>query len=134
MITAKIYISGKISGEQREHYMECFNEAERLLRQLGYVNIVNPVHTWVDRFPLFHRFLVWVLGEQRAYSVILLYDLWKLMGCQRIYKIPGWKDSRGAQIESAVAFNMGMFLISKPEREAIDRHLEALMQKRRADD
>lgn len=102
--------------------------AEEKLRELGYVKIVNPVRVWACRFPRFHRLLVRLMGEQRAYSVILLYDLWLLMRCQRIYKIPGWKESRGAQIESAVAYNFNMFLINKSDRTIIDRHIETLIK------
>ena len=127
MISAKVYISGQIRGLSREHYMERFSEAERLLREAGYSHIVNPAHLWINRFPRFHRFLVRLLGEQRAYTIIMLYDLWLLMGCQRIYKIPGWKASRGAMIESAVAFNMNLYTVFKPDRERIDKQLEKMI-------
>jgi len=129
MISAKVYISGKISGEKREHYMERFRLAEEKLRERGYVNIVNPTRIWVSRWPRLHSLLVRMLGEQRAYSVILLYDLWLLMGCQRIYKIPGWKASRGSNIESAAAFNLGLFLINNTDRAVIDRSIENLIKR-----
>lgn len=128
-ISARLYISGQISGLQRSQYMERFSEAERLLREIGYVNIVNPTRIWACKYPRFHRFLVRVLGEQRAYPLILLYDLWLLMRCQRIYKIPGWKTSHGAQIESAVAYNMGLFLVSKTDRTVVDRRLEKIVMR-----
>lgn len=129
MISAKIYISGKISGEKREHYMERFRLAEEKLRELGYVNIVNPTRIWVCRWPGLHRILVRLLGEQCTYSFILLYDLWLLMGCQRIYKIPGWKSSRGANVESATAYNLGLFLINKQDRTVIDSSIGELLKR-----
>lgn len=129
MVSAKIYISGQISSLPREHYMDRFQLAEQKLRELGYVNIVNPTRIWACRFPRFHRFLVRLLGERRAYSAILLYDLWLLMGCQRIYKIPGWKASRGAQIESATAYNFNLFLITNTDRAIIDYAIEQLIKK-----
>ena len=119
MISAKIYISGAMSDVPREHYLERFALAERKLRELGYDNVVNPCRVWACRWPWLYRLV--------GYRLTLLYDLWLLMRCQRIYKIPGWKASRGANIESAVAFNFNLFLIGKPERTVIDRELEALI-------
>lgn len=129
MISAKVYISGPISGIRREHYVERFRLAEQMLRSLGYDNIVNPTRIWACRFPKLNYLIRLVFGEQRAYTLILLYDLWLLSRCQRIYKIPGWKDSRGAQIESAVAYNYNMFLINRHERIAIDGGIEKLIKK-----
>lgn len=129
MISAKVYISGPISGIRREHYVERFRLAEQMLRSLGYDNIVNPTRVWACRFQKLYSLIRLVFGEQRAYTLILLYDLWLLSRCQRIYKIPGWKDSRGAQIESAVAYNYNMFLINRHERTAIDGSIEKLIKK-----
>jgi len=129
-ISARIYISGQISGLGRNEFMERFAEAERLLREAGYTNIVNPTRLWFDRWPWVHRLLNRVLGEQTVYAVILLYDLWVLMRCQRIYKIPGWKESRGANIESAVAFNMGLYTLMGAEREMIDKGMEQFLENR----
>ena len=50
------------------------------------------------------------------------------MRCQRIYKIPGWKNSRGANIESAVAFIMGLYTLMGPEREKIDNGMEQFLE------
>lgn len=108
-----------MSDVPREHYLERFALAERKLRELGYDNVVNPCRVWACRWPWLYRLV--------GYRLTLLYDLWLLMRCQRIYKIPGWKASRGANIESAVAFNFNLFLIGKPERTVIDRELEALI-------
>lgn len=110
-----------MSDMPRQHYLERFALVERKLRELGYDNIVNPTRVWACRWPWLYRLV--------GYRLTLLYDLWLLMRCQRIYKIPGWKESRGANIESAVAYNFNLFLIGKPDRTVIDRCLEALIKK-----
>lgn len=119
MISAKVYISGAISGIKRKHYNERFAMAERMLREAGYDNIVNPTRVWACRWPWLFK----VVG----YRLTLLYDLFLLMRCQRIYKIPGWKQSRGAQIESAVAYNFNLYLIGNDERRRMDAELEKLI-------
>jgi len=120
MISAKVYISGAISGIKRKHYNERFAMAERMLREAGYDNIVNPTRVWACRWPWLFK----VVG----YRLTLLYDLFLLMRCQRIYKIPGWKQSRGAQIESAVAYNFNLFLIGNETRRCMDSEIETLIK------
>jgi 16S rRNA (cytosine1402-N4)-methyltransferase len=66
---------------------------------------------WVSRPWVFR-----ILG----YRLTLLYDLFQLTRCQRIYKMPGWKKSRGAQIESCVAYHFGLYTLTKPLRDIID--------------
>lgn len=119
MISAKVYISGAISGTKRKHYNERFAMAERMLREAGYDNIVNPTRVWACRWPWLFKIV--------GYRLTLLYDLFLLMRCQRIYKIPGWKQSRGAQIESAVAYNFNLYLIGNDERRRMDAELEKLI-------
>lgn len=134
VIPARIYISGQISGLDRSQYMERFSEAERLLHESGYSDIVNPTRVWVCRFPWLYRAMKKLLGSQTLYSLILLYDLFLLMRCQRIYKVPGWKLSCGAQIESAVAYNFNLYTVIRDNRERIDRELEKIIKRQEADE
>lgn len=121
IITDRIYISGPMTGLKRTDYIERFNLAEQILRQEGYTNIVSPLRVWTSRFPWLFRIV--------GYRLTLLYDLWLLMRCQRIYKLPGWRESRGAQIESCVAFNFSVWNIGKPIREKLDKKIETLIKK-----
>ena len=120
IITDRIYISGPVSGLPREQFTERFLKAERQLRQLGYRNIVNPIHVWSCRFPWLFRIV--------GYRLTLLYDLWLLTRCQRIYKMPGWRQSRGAQIESCVAFHFAVYALAKPIREVIDKQIGEIVK------
>ena len=112
----RVYISGPMSGVPREVYLERFRTAERMLREEGYHSIVNPVRVWTCRFPWLFRLV--------GYRLTLIYDLWLLSRCQRFYKMPGWRASRGCQIESCMAYNLQIFLVARPIRDRINKVLE----------
>lgn len=120
IITERIYISGPMTGLTREQQRERFMLAEAMLRKNGYTKIVNPVRMWVSRPWVFR-----ILG----YRLTLLYDLFQLTRCQRIYKMPGWKKSRGAQIESCVAYHFGLYTLTKPLRDVIDAAIQAVINR-----
>ena len=98
---ARVYISGPMSGLEREHYLEIFKLAEQSLRAHGYTKVVNPIRVWACRWPWLYRIV--------GYRLTLLYDLWLLMRCDLIYKLPGWQQSRGANIESCVAYHFKIY-------------------------
>lgn len=117
----KVYISGKISGVEREDYMARFALAERLIAEKGY-KPVNPTKFLLCRWLWLYR----VVG----YVPTLLYDLWRLSKCKYIYLIPGWQDSPGACIESFFAWNMKIYrLAPKPIREELDKRINKLIIK-----
>ncbi len=95
----KVYISGRITGRPREEYAKEFAHAAKLITKRGY-KPVNPCEFPWSRW-------AW-LSRRLSYGTILLLDIWQLLRCQRIYLIPGWKDSKGACIESFVAWNLGV--------------------------
>ena len=95
----KVYISGPISGLPREEYIEMFEEAERVLRAQGY-RVLNPTRLAPCRWPWLYKLL--------GYRLTLAYDLWHLKRCRKIYKIPGWQQSRGARLESMKAHQWGI--------------------------
>ena len=109
-----------MTGLTREQYSRRFAIAEKILREEGYHAIVNPAHVWAARWPWLFRIV--------GYRLTLIYDLWLLSRCQRFYKMPGWKQSRGAQIESCMAFNLDIFLVARPIRERIDQEIEQLQE------
>ena len=121
MLMKKVYISGQISGLPREIYLDNFIQAERLLRDQGY-KVVNPVRFAPCRWLWLYRLL--------GYRLTLLYDLWRMLRCDFIYKIPGWKSSRGAQIESCVAFHFDIWLLPPKERSKTDLKLARHIDKR----
>ena len=48
---ARVYISGPMSGLDRELYMKMFRRAEQSLRSQGYTRVVNPIRVWACRWP-----------------------------------------------------------------------------------
>ena len=114
----KVYISGRISGLPREQYMRLFFIAASMLKKKGY-KPVNPTRFLMCRWPWLYRLL--------GYNVTLLIDLWMLMRCDLIYKIPGWQQSKGANIESCVAYHFKICPMSKNVVSKIDKRLEEMI-------
>lgn len=118
-MSKKIYLSGQISGMCREEYTANFAKAEELLRKDGY-QVINPTRTILSRWPLCR----WV-----TYRHYLIYDIWLLLHCDYIYKLPGWRESRGAQIESCVAYHMNIFTLPVKVQEAYNKKVAKFMVK-----
>lgn len=92
----KVYISGPISGLERNDYMGRFRVAELALRYYGY-RTCNPTRFLVCRWPWLYRII--------GYRLTLLYDIYQLMRCDRYFVMPGYSASRGCRIEQEVANN-----------------------------
>ena len=118
---ARVYISGPMSGLDRELYMKMFRRAEQSLRSQGYTRVVNPIRVWACRWPWLYRIV--------GYRLTLLYDLWLLMRCDQIYKLPGWRDSKGANIESCVAFHFKIWPVPDSQTKKLDKRLAKLIEK-----
>lgn len=110
----RCYISGKITGFQRTEYMTRFARAEEMLTQLGY-EVVNPTKALPCRWPLVYRLL--------GYRLTLCWDLALLSKCEWIYKIPGWKESPGANIEGSYAYNVKINQLPTSERWWLDSEM-----------
>ena len=127
----RIYISGALTGADgnvSEENIASFRRAFLLLRGSTGFRIVSPIHVWVCRFPVLYRMMVRFWGKKMAYRLVLLYDLWLLSRCDNIYKIPGWRESKGASIESCVAYHYGIWPITHDLRDKIDKKLVKYME------
>ena len=117
----RIYISGPMTGIEPREYRRRFREAEAILRRHGY-GCINPCRVWPCRFPWLYRLMNALLGKRLTYAVILAYDLILLMTrADGIVMLPGWRASRGANIENYVAMHFWMQGISKAVTEEIER-------------
>lgn len=110
-----------MSGLEMEQYLELFRRAEQSLRAQGYTKVVNPIRVWACRWPWLYRIV--------GYRLTLLYDLWLLMRCDQIYKLPGWRDSRGANIESCMAFHFKIWPVPDSQTKKLDKRLAKLIEK-----
>lgn len=109
----RIYISGAMTGVARVEYMHAFHEAERILKKHGY-GVINPTRVWACRLPWLYKMV--------GYKLTLLYDLWLLITrADGIVMLPGWRRSRGAQIENFVARFFPLCGVSRAVVEEIDK-------------
>ena len=95
----KIYLSGSISGRDRKDYLTQFADAEKHLRELGY-KVCNPTKALPCRFLWIYKIL--------GYKLTLLYDLWLLSCCDKIYMLSGSESSKGAFLEKVAAETFGI--------------------------
>ena len=117
----KVYISGMMSNLPRSEYMLRFHKAEMLIQKEGY-EAVNPTRFPPCRWP-------W-LYKRMGYTLTLLYDLWCLSHCDLIYKMQGWQESRGANIESCWAYHFKIWQLPNKVRERIDKRMARFIDKR----
>ncbi len=93
----KIYIAGKVSGEDRRKVFLKFMVAEKYLSAKGY-DVENPVRFCASEWP-------WQQCMRRCIT--------RLMECDEIYLLKDWRMSRGARLEHFVALKMGMKIIKE---------------------
>lgn len=122
----KVYLSGKMSGLTREEVLRRFAKAEDTVRMNGCLT-KNPTRVWVFRWTWLYRMIEFVFGRERAYDLVLLYDIWLLSRCDSIYMVGGdWRDnSRGAMTEYYFAGEKDMVIDISEESEDIMQGIEA---------
>jgi len=92
----RIYIAGKVTGEDYDQTYEKFCRIEKMLQGLGH-EAVNPMK-------LVSKHLNnW--GEEMKICIA------NLMECNAIYLIPDWAESKGAKLEYGLANTLGYLLI-----------------------
>lgn len=87
-----IYIAGPMSGLP-DFYYPAFLAAAAELRAKGF-NVVCPAE---NDLPL-----------GRAWADYMRHAITRMMGCDAVALLPGWTGSRGAQLEHAIACELGM--------------------------
>jgi len=112
MAKKRVYISGPISGLEREEYLARFAEAERWLQGHGY-DVCNPCRLAPCRWPWLYRII--------GYRLTLWYDVLHLLFCDYIAMLPGWMNSRGALYEFEASNDMGIPYI--PDFNAFNLHM-----------
>lgn len=80
-----IYISGPITNNP--DYMECFNEAEDLLLEMG-IDVFNPA-----------RNILLFKNLQAEYDWYIDLSLTELSWCDEILMLENWRNSEGARLE-----------------------------------
>lgn len=94
-MSQKIYISGRISGIE-DTAAAIFENAEYFLNQQGNI-VVNPM-----KLPHNH---------DKSWESYMREDLKALLGCDAIYMLKNWQESRGAIIEHQLAESLNLIII-----------------------
>lgn len=89
----RTYISGKITGLPIERAAEYFETIENKLAEIGHTP-VNPMKL--------HNTLT-----DKTWEEFMIEDIKALFGCDAIFMLDNWLDSRGARIEHTIATNTG---------------------------
>ena len=86
----KIYISGKITGLEKQEAFSSFYLAENKIKaNFPETKIVNPLTINHD--------------HDLSWESYMRYDLIAMLTCDTIYMLKNWKDSKGATVEYNLA-------------------------------
>lgn len=98
----KVYISGKVTGLPYEEAWMNFQVVEEMLREEGY-DVVNPLKNG--------------LNPDDPWTAHMKEDIKLLMGCDAIYMIKGWEESRGSCIEHVISRMIGILVLNEISNE-----------------
>lgn len=87
----RVYICGPMTGLPGFNY-PAFDAAEKRLRAQGY-EVENPANN----------------PQQDCWLDYMRQAVAQLAECDAVYLLPGWRESRGAQVEYQLARGLGLF-------------------------
>lgn len=87
-----VYLSGPMSGYP-DHNFHAFHEARKCLQAEG-LTVVCPAEAG--------------LVDGWEWEDYMRRDIVMLMDCDAMVMLPGWEDSRGARLESTIAWQLNM--------------------------
>src|SRR5574344_1432276 len=96
----KVYISGQISGLPYDEVVAKFAAAEAKLQAQDY-ETVNPLNNGIP--------------FNAPWEIHVAMDVVLLMGCDTIYLLPDWQQSKGATLEKSFAELTGKTIIYEEE-------------------
>ena len=94
----RIYLSGKITGREKEDYTRQFARAESFYKTSGF-DVVNPVKIGEE---------VLKINPKAEWQDFMIRDLEALRTCTHIALLEGWEESKGAKMEKAEAEKLGL--------------------------
>ena len=94
----RIYLSGKITGRDKEDYIKQFARAESFYKTGGF-DVVNPVKIGEE---------VLKINPKAEWQDFMQEDLKALRTCTHIVLLEGWEESKGAKMEKAEAEKLGL--------------------------
>lgn len=105
-----VYLSGPMSGIADNNF-PAFNDWASKLRAQGY-DVVSPAE----------------IQEAGSWELCLRADLRELCTCDAIALMPGWENSKGANLELHVAHRLGMAVMHLPLQFDLVQHLRRQME------
>ena len=94
----RIYLSGKITGLDKEDYTKQFARAEAFYKTGGF-DVVNPVTIGEE---------ILKQNPSATWEDFMAEDLKALRTCTHIVLLEGWEESKGAKMEKAEAEKLGL--------------------------
>jgi len=101
----KIYLSGKVTGEDHAETLAKFKKYEEKLQALGH-KVVNPVTHIKSTEP-------WESAMKQA--IVLLMD------CDTIFQIEDWIHSKGAKVEFELAHKLKYDILTPNDLDYLNR-------------
>ena len=104
-MSIRVYLSGKITGLEKEVYTKTFARAEQHYLSAGY-EVINPVKIGEALLSL---------NPKAKYEDFMIRDLEALSTCTHIALLEGWEDSKGALREKKEAEKLGLEIMQYKE-------------------
>lgn len=105
----KTYLSGPMSGIEDNNF-PAFHKWAALLRTQGH-DVISPAE----------------IQEAGTWELCLRTDMREMLECEAIALMPGWENSKGANLELHVAHRVGMKVIHLPLQFDLVAHLRRQM-------
>jgi len=86
----RIYISGKITGLDIDYASMLFENASRYLKEKYNCEVINPM----KEIPY---------KKGKTWEQYMIDDINLLFGCDSIFMLDNWEDSKGARVECSIA-------------------------------
>lgn len=96
----KVYVSGPITGREREAVLYAFNDVRCILEIMGF-EVVLPIEN--------------KLPAEASHERHMRCDFGLLLGCDYIYLLEGWMESKGCVAEMFVAKSAGIKVLHNEE-------------------
>ena len=94
----RIYLSGKITGREKEDYTKQFARAESFYKTGGF-DVINPVKIGEE---------ILKQDPSATWNDFMKEDIQALKTCTHIALLEGWEESKGAKMEKAEAEKLGL--------------------------